>query len=108
MSDDLPLLDEYGFLANPDDWNRDVAGSLARHYAAGPLDDRHFAVIEALRRHYRRYRAIPSATHLCLEVDLEESCIDTLFEGPLVAWKVAGLPNPGEEARVYLDNQTPP
>lgn len=108
MSDDIPPLDEYGFLVNPDDWDRNVAGSLARLCGAGPLDDRHFAVMETLRRHYRHYRAIPPATHVCLELDLDESCIDTLFDGPLVAWKVAGLPNPGEEARVYLDNQTPP
>jgi tRNA 2-thiouridine synthesizing protein E len=108
MTTDAPPLDEHGFLIDPDAWNPEVAGSLARMHGVAPLGETHFAIIDALRRHYRRFRAIPPAAHVCLELDLGESCIDELFHGPLNAWQVAGLPNPGEEARVYLDNQTAP
>jgi tRNA 2-thiouridine synthesizing protein E len=41
---------------------------------------------------------------VCRELDLVSDCVCALFGGPLEAWKVAGLPDPGEEARVYMEN----
>jgi len=31
-----------------------------------------------------------------------------LFGGPIEVWRLAGLPNPGEEARTYMENQEAP
>lgn len=42
------------------------------------------------------------------ELDLVANCVHRLFGGPLEAWKVAGLPDPGEEARTYMENLEPP
>jgi dissimilatory sulfite reductase related protein len=39
---------------------------------------------------------------VCRETALSKSEIYDLFGGCLRAWRIAGLPNPGEEARTYL------
>lgn len=100
--------DAYGFLKDPDSWSEERARELAAERGITPLGERHLAVLRAFREHYQKNRAIPPASHLCHELELDEDCIDELFDGPLNAWLAAGLPNPGEEARIYLDNQTAP
>jgi len=108
MSNDFPPVDQYGFLVDSDNWNRDVARVIALRLGIDWLTERHFAVLSTFQCHYRHYRAIPPASHVCRELELDGPCIDELFRGPLNAWLIAGLPNPGEEARVYLGNQTAP
>jgi hypothetical protein len=46
--------------------------------------------------------------NVCRELDLTEDCVHRLFGGPVEAWKIAGLPDPGEEARAYMLNLEPP
>lgn len=41
--------DEDGFLANPTDWNKDVAGELAHDIGLDELTDRHWVVINFTR-----------------------------------------------------------
>ena len=106
MSIEAHERDAYGFLKDPDSWSEDRARELAAELGVDPLGERHLAVLRAFREHYRNHRAIPPASHLCRELGLDEDCIDELFDGPLNAWQAAGLPHPGEEARIYLDNQT--
>ena len=106
MSIDHKDLNENGYLNPRRAWNEALAAQLAQLLGIGPLSDRHLAVLEVLRRHHDQSRAIPPATHVCHEAGLEASCIDELFGGPANAWKSAGLPDPGEEARIYLENQT--
>lgn len=33
---------------------------------------------------------------------LDADCLHQLFRSPRQAWRIAGLPNPGEEAKAYL------
>ena len=112
-NEDAPMLasaerfDRYGFLTDPGDWDETLATQIAAELKIAELTERHLAVLYALRRHYTRSRAIAPPMHICHELDKSEDCIDDLFRGPLNAWKIAGLPDPGEEARVYLANQTP-
>jgi tRNA 2-thiouridine synthesizing protein E len=40
---------------------------------------------------------------ICREAGLSEHCVSELFIDPRLAWRIAGLPNPGEEAKVYLE-----
>jgi tRNA 2-thiouridine synthesizing protein E len=107
MLPDTTLFDRHGFLTNPGDWNEDLATQIAADLGIAELDERHLAVLYALRRHQARSRALPPAMHICHELNQSDDCIDDLFNGPLNAWKIAGLPDPGEEARIYLANQTP-
>ena len=101
------LFDRYGFLIESDRWTEKLAARIAAELGIGKMQSQHFVVIQALRRHYAESQAIHPPLHVCHELGMPKDCIDSLFKGPLNAWKAAGLPNPGEEARVYLDNQTP-
>lgn len=106
MSFDVNQLDERGFLADPDTWNAEKARAIGEHLGLSKLTKRHFAVMRRLREHYQQHDAIPPPSLVCHELDLADDCIDVLFAGPLNAWRTAGLPDPGEEARIYMDNQT--
>ena len=33
---------------------------------------------------------------------MDKHCVDKLFHSQREAWRVAGLPDPGEEARAYM------
>lgn len=98
-------LDDNGFLNDPFDWNEQIAAEIAARIGVGPLGERHKRMLSAYRRHYFWGRSVPPAKIICHELDFSEDCIDDLFGGPLNTWRIAGLPDPGEEARVYLDNQ---
>ncbi len=98
--------DDYGFLKPGIAWNPDKAQLIAKRLGVTGLTDRHLAVARKLRAHYFAHRTILPPNLLCEELELDGECLNELFDGPLHAWKIAGLPNPGEEARVYLDNQT--
>jgi tRNA 2-thiouridine synthesizing protein E len=100
--------DDYGFLVDPDLWDRDLALRIANELEVGELEESHWAVVDYLREHYLEKATLPWEGNLCRELDLVEDCVHRLFGGPLEAWKVAGLPDPGEEARTYMVNLEPP
>jgi tRNA 2-thiouridine synthesizing protein E len=104
-NDDLDaLLDTYGFLADPQRWNVAVAEEIATKLGIGPLEADHWRVLEHLREAFLLQRELPLGRHLCRQFDLDRDCIAKLFGGLVEAWKVAGLPDPGEEARVYMED----
>ncbi len=45
--------DEEGFMANPDDWNKDIASELAKGIGIDELSKRHWTVIEFCRSDYQ-------------------------------------------------------
>ena len=104
ISQDLQVeTDRDGFLLRPEEWNELIATQLAESDGIGPLTDEHWAVLQSLRRHYLAAGTIPSLHHVCQESDLEPHCIARLFhDNGREAWRLAGLPNPGEEAKTYL------
>ena len=65
-------------------------------------------VIDHLREHYLANGTLPWEGNLCRELDLVEHCVHCLFGGPPAAWTIAGLLDPGEEARTYMENLEPP
>lgn len=109
LADDAPeLLDAEGFLREGTRWDRNLAARLAASLGVTGMTQAHWAVVCCLRGHYLRQGTLPWEAHVCRELGLEKGCIHHLFGGPLTAWRIAGLPNPGEEARAYLLNQEPP
>jgi tRNA 2-thiouridine synthesizing protein E len=94
--------DDDGFLADVGAWNRDLAVQIAAEHCIAGMTQAHWAVICYLRGHYLREGTLPWESHICRELGREKGCLHHLFGGPLTAWQVAGLPNPGEEARAYL------
>jgi tRNA 2-thiouridine synthesizing protein E len=97
------LLDADGFLSDPEIWNDDLAKVIARNDGLPELTPDHWAIIHALREHYQRFgKAPPAFSHLCKEHDLGKHCVENLFRSEREAWRIAGLPNPGEEAKTYM------
>lgn len=95
--------DADGFLLHPEEWNELIANQLAETDGIAPLTDAHWSIIQSLRRHYYSAGAIPPLRHVCLENHLDPHCIPQLFhDSGREAWRLAGLPNPGEEAKTYL------
>ena len=98
------LFDANGFLADPSLWDRDLALRIAAQIGLGELSESHWAVVDYLRENYLVDARLPWEGNICHELDLVEHCVHRLFGGPIEAWKVAGLPDPGEEARTYMLN----
>lgn len=107
---DFPDLqfDEYGFLVDPQRWNREAATALARELGIGPLSEQHWQLIELVRRHYLESGAILPEHVACHHIHQDHDCVRQLFGGPLELWKVAGLPYPGIEACTYMENEEAP
>lgn len=101
------LFDEHGFLEEPDQWTRDIALGIAAELSIDELSADHWLIIDHLRQHYYATGNLPVQRTLCRELDLDPDCVVALFGGPLEAWKVAGLPDPGIEARTYMENEDP-
>ena len=96
--------DEDGLLKNPAQWNEAVAAEIARRDGVGQLTDEHWKVIHALREHYAKFSVAPAMSQVCHAHGKDKHWIHDLFHTCLGAWRVAGLPNPGEEAKAYLND----
>ncbi len=99
-----PQLDENGLLERPEQWNQQLAIHLAQRLDITPLNDDHWAVINAMRLHYDRFAVAPPIHSICHKHGKNEDWVHKLFGNSLNAWRVAGLPDPGEEARTYLND----
>jgi tRNA 2-thiouridine synthesizing protein E len=95
--------DEHGFLENPALWTRDLALGIAAELKLGELSEDHWRVVDQLRAHYLESGRLPGQQTLCRELGLDDDCIVELFDGPLSAWQIAGLPDPGDEARTHME-----
>lgn len=85
-------LDDEGFLANQEDWNRDVARAIARNEGIDELDDEQIEIIEFLRGYYHKFNAFPILNYVCKHIEQPKECINNEFINPMKAWKIAGLP----------------
>ncbi|WP_323696519.1 TusE/DsrC/DsvC family sulfur relay protein [Thiorhodovibrio litoralis] len=95
--------DERGFVRVPERWNAPLAQMLAREHGV-QLTDEHWRVIANLRKDYFATSSLPVEHSLCAALNLKIDCLARLFGGPLTAWMIAGLPDPGVEARTYMEN----
>lgn len=98
------VLDEYGLLVNPNDWNESIAIEIARRNGIDTLTPDHWKVIHALREHYARFGVAPAMHNVCRHYGHKTNWAHNLFHTCLNAWRVAGLPDPGEEAKSYLSD----
>ena len=96
--DDAPLeLNEAGYLARPETWNRDLALVLARQLEGLPeLSKQHWAVVDYIRGFYEAHGLAPLIRNICRTTGIKLKTIYFLFpSGPAKgACKVAGLPGP--------------
>lgn len=99
-----PVLDEDGLLLNPEDWDESVAEQLAHQLGIKQLSADHWVVITALRDYHAKFGVAPSLNSICYRYKKDQLWVHDLFHTCLNAWIVAGLPNPGEEAKSYLSD----
>jgi TusE/DsrC/DsvC family sulfur relay protein len=95
--------DEDGFLVDPSRWDHAIAEQLAGLHDFNQLDEIRWTLIDALRQYYLANQHLPMLRHICHTHDLGNNCMNVLFENHgIEAWRIAGLPNPGEEAKSYM------
>ena len=89
-------VDADGHLARRADWNQDVAKIIARGEGIDTLTDRHWAVINYMRKEFDAHGDAPSIRKLTKESGVDTKELYALFpKGPAKkAAKIAGLPKP--------------
>jgi tRNA 2-thiouridine synthesizing protein E len=98
------LFDEDGLLLDPKSWTEAMAQEIAYSCGVGLLTEEHWQVIRALREHYSHYGVAPAMSSVCHRHGKDRHWVHDLFHTCFNAWRVAGLPNPGEEAKTYLSS----
>jgi tRNA 2-thiouridine synthesizing protein E len=88
--------DADGHLANKSDWNEKVAEELAKEEGIEKLTDRHWAVINFMRKEFTEKGDAPSIRKLTKESGVDTKELYALFpKGPAKkSAKIAGLPKP--------------
>ncbi len=94
--------DEDGFLFEPQAWTRELAQQMATVDEI-LLTDAHWEIITFVRDRYFRYGTMPLMRRVCRELGYGKEAVRGLFGGCRKLWQIAGLPNPGEEAKTYMD-----
>jgi dissimilatory sulfite reductase related protein len=98
----LTSFDADGFMWQADNWDEATARQIARMDGVGDLDEQQITLVRHLRASYQRMGALPALTHVCHLGGFAPDCMSRLFPDAREAWRIAGLPNPGEEAKAYL------
>jgi tRNA 2-thiouridine synthesizing protein E len=96
------LFDSSGFLIDPNVWSITLADRIAQADGLGELNDLQIGLLHALRNEYAKHGCVTALSHVCHLTGQSSDCMQHLFPNPRIAWRVAGLPDPGEEARTYL------
>lgn len=89
-------VDSDGHLANKNDWNEDLAKELAVLEGINELNERHWIVLNFMRKEYEVKGEAPSIRKLNKESGVSTKELYELFpNGPAKkAAKIAGLPKP--------------
>ena len=95
------MYDRDGFVAEPWIWSEAMAQRIAAEDGLGELSEAQWAIIRFLRGHYTD-GGLPAVSHVCHVHHFDHRCIPDLFQSVKSAWRIAGLPNPGEEANNYM------
>jgi len=93
--------DDDGFLVNIEDWNETAANALAEREGVGTLTKDQLDVLKFMREYYKKYNFFPILRHVCKNVHQPKNCVNEEFMNPVQAWKIAGLPNPGDEVNMF-------
>lgn len=89
-------LDEDSHLKNLNDWDKEVAKEFAKLEGIEELNERHWIVIEFMRKEFQEKGDAPSIRKLTKESGVNTKELYALFpKGPAKkAAKIAGLPKP--------------
>jgi tRNA 2-thiouridine synthesizing protein E len=90
-------VNEEGFLAHPEEWNKEIAAFLAKKEEnIEEMSDDHWAVVNYIREFYLENEVAPMVRKICKSTGFKLKYIYELFpSGPAKgAAKLAGLPKP--------------
>lgn len=89
-------LDEDGFLKQMSGWTRDAAHELAERNNLGPLNEKHWKIIDFVREYYRKHGEGPPIVTIGRSLKMAPREICTLFPCGIArgAYRLAGLPRP--------------
>jgi sulfur relay (sulfurtransferase) DsrC/TusE family protein len=96
------LFDTDGFFIDPEQWDIALAQRIAYSEDMGEMDELQQELLLTLRDEFQKFGAVTALSHICHLNGLDADCLHQLFRSPRQAWRIAGLPNPGEEAKAYL------
>jgi TusE/DsrC/DsvC family sulfur relay protein len=103
IADDIShWFDRDGFLADPHLWNHDLAERIALEDGIHQLTPKHWQ-IKYVRGRYFENGSLPVMRLICRANGLDRQKAHKLFGSCKSLWRVAGLPNPGEEAKAYMN-----
>ena len=94
--------DEDGYLAEAVNWTPSLAEHLARLEGIPELTAKHWEVIHLVRERFFSIGALPVMRLVCRAAGLDPRKAHHLFSSCRSLWLIAGLPNPGAEARAYM------
>ncbi len=100
---DAALFDADGFLLDSAHWSAAMAASLARQAGIAELTAKHWNVIHFVRDRYFALGALPVTRLVCRAAGLDATAAHQLFSSCRSLWQISGLPNPGEEAKSYMN-----
>jgi TusE/DsrC/DsvC family sulfur relay protein len=89
-------VDAEGFLQKPEQWTEEMAGDIARESGIDELTDRHWQVVNFMRKSYLDTGSAPSIRTLGKASGVPIKELYALFpKGPAkLAAKIAGIPKP--------------
>lgn len=96
------VFDEHGFFLDSSSWTREAACHIGAALGIGTLTAEHWAVISCVRGRYLRHGGLTPVRQICRACGMDRDAIERLFGGYRNLWRVAGLPDPGEEAKAYM------
>ena len=94
-------VDDDGFLVRIEDWTEPVARVLAAREGIAELPEDRLDILKFMREYYRKHKFFPIVRFVCKNVHQPRNCVTEQFIDPVTAWKIAGLPNPGEEVILF-------
>lgn len=98
-------LDEAGFLADLNDWNEEVAATLASKEGIDALSAEQLDIICFMREYFLKYKVFPILNNVCRITHQPKECVNEQFIDPERAWKIAGLPKQDGVHFVTMDGK---
>lgn len=98
----MPLqFDASGFIVDPCTWTKETSRQIAEMDGIGPLARDHWQFIFHLRYRYLLGCTLLGVRRISEDCEAQDR-IRKLFGSCRQAWRVAGLPDPGEEVKALM------
>lgn len=97
------VFDEDGFLVEGSPWDPTLARVIAAAEGVNNLGYEHWRILHYIRDYHARFGAVPMLRKVCRREGIDRHRMKHLFRSCQSAWRIAGLPNPGEEAKAYMN-----